>query len=97
MSDTESRASALGVWPGDRIRFVVSDGEVRLLTAQSLLAEVWANNHDGDTGDSVADVRRERTADDVRRAAKLERTAAAQESRSEDEIEAGLLAQLGLG
>lgn len=39
--------SALGVGPGCRVRFVVSDGEVRLLTAQSLLAAVWANNHDG--------------------------------------------------
>lgn len=90
--------SALGVGPGDRVRFVVDEGEVRLVTAQSLLFAVWANNHGADGGDSVVDVRRERQADAARTAAKWDRVAAvaAAESRTEDEIESGLLAQLGL-
>lgn len=90
--------SALGVSPGDRVRFVVEDGEVKLMTAQSLLFAVWANNHGGDAGDSVVDVRRARRADAARASAKSDRiaAAAAADSRSEDEIEASLLDQLGL-
>ena len=90
--------SVLGVGPGDRVRFVVEDGEVKLVTAQSLMFAVWANNHGGDAGDSVQDVRRARLLDRARGAAKQERISAeiASESRSEDEIEDDLLAQLGL-
>ena len=90
--------SALGVTPGDRLRFVVEGGEVRLVTAQSLLFAVWANNHGGDAGDSVEAVRAARLADRARGTAKQARLAAtvAVESRSEDEIEDDLLAQLGL-
>ena len=90
--------SVLGVAPGDRLRFVVEDGEVRLVTAQSLLSAVWANNHGGDAGDSVQAVRATRRADRARGTAKQARlaAAAAAESRSEDEIEDDLLAQLGL-
>lgn len=90
--------SALGVTPGDRLRFVVEGGEVRLVTAQSLLFAVWANNHGGDAGDSVEAVRAARLADRARGTAKRARLAAtvAVESRSEDEIEDDLLAQLGL-
>lgn len=90
--------AALGVGPGDRIRFVVENGEVKLTTAQSLMCAVWANNHGGDAGDSVKDVRQARHTDHSRSAAKQERLEAAfaAEARSEDEIEDGLLAQLGL-
>lgn len=90
--------AALGVGPGDRVRFVVEDGEVRLVTAKSLLFAVWANNHGGDGGDSVVDVRRARQADSARSSAKWDRVAALAQAdvRSEDEIEEGLLAQLGL-
>jgi len=77
---------------------LVEDGEVKLVTAQSLMFAVWANNHGGDAGDSVADVRMERRTDQDRDAAKWTRidAAAARESRSEDEIESGLLTALGL-
>lgn len=90
--------TVLGVGPGDRVRFVVEDGEVKLMTAKSLLFAVWANNHGGDAGDSVVDMRRSRQADSARSGAKWDRVAAlAQEdARGEDEIEEGLLAQLGL-
>lgn len=90
--------TALGVGPGDRVRFVVEDGEVKLVTAKSLLSAVWANNHGGDAGDSVDDVRRSRQADSARSSAKWGRVAALAQAdeRTEDEIEEGLFAQLGL-
>src|SRR5665647_813785 len=90
--------SALGVGPGDRVRFVVKDGEVKLVTAKSLLFAVWANNHGGDAGDSVVGVRRSRQYDVARSSAKWDRVAAAVKAdvRSEQEIEESLLAQLGL-
>lgn len=90
---------ALGVGPGDRVRFVVGqDGEVKLVTAKSLLFAVWANNHGGDGGDSVVDVRRSRQDDVARSSAKWDRVAAVVKAdvRSEQEIEESLLAQLGL-
>ncbi|NUR14786.1 MAG: AbrB/MazE/SpoVT family DNA-binding domain-containing protein [Dermatophilaceae bacterium] len=52
--------SGLGIGPGDRVRFVVEDGEVKLVTAKSPLSAVWANSHGGDAGASVVDVRRSR-------------------------------------
>ena len=90
--------AVLGIAPGDRVRFVVENGEVKLVTARSLMFAVWANNHGGDAGDSVTHVRRLRQADRSRWTAKRERleAAVAAESRSEGEIEHGLLAQLGL-
>jgi AbrB family looped-hinge helix DNA binding protein len=90
--------AALGLGPGDRVRFVVENGDVRLVTAKSLLLAVWANNHGGDAGDSVRDVRKLRHADRSRSRAKQDRTAALAQAndRSEDQIEESLLAQLGL-
>lgn len=90
--------ATLGVGPGDRVRFVVEDGEVKLVTAKSLLFAVWANNHGGDAGDPVADVRTERRADTALVEAKWGRLEALDEaeSRTEDEIEDSLFAQLGL-
>ena len=88
----------LGVHAGDRVRFAVNEGEVRLVTATSLMFTVWANNHGGDAGDSVVDVRRARAADQILVQDKQDRlgSEAALDSRSEDEIEAGILAELGL-
>ncbi len=91
--------SALGIGPGDRVRFVVEEGgDVRLVTARSLLFAVWANNHGGDAGDSVADVRRSRQDDLARSSDKWDRVAAVVKTdvRSEQEIEEVLFAQLGL-
>lgn len=91
--------AALGVGPGDRVRFVVEDGEVRVLAAQALLDAIWANNHGGDAGDSVMDIRVDRSADWARAQGKAARMteASAAEQRSEETIEESLLAQLGLG
>lgn len=91
--------AALGVGPGDRVRFVVEDGEVRVLAAQALLDAIWANNHGGDAGDSAMDIRADRSADWARTQGKEARMteASAAEQRSEETIEASLLAQLGLG
>ena len=47
------------------------------MTAKSLLFAVWANNHGGDAGDSVVDVRRSRHDDVARSSAKWDRVAAA--------------------
>lgn len=68
------------------------------MTAQSLLHGVWAKNHGGDDRDSVEDVRRSRRIDQARAAARWERISNAldEDSRSEEEIEAGLLAALGI-
>ncbi|GAB3748113.1 AbrB/MazE/SpoVT family DNA-binding domain-containing protein [Microlunatus parietis] len=91
--------SVLGVGPGDRVRFVVQDGEVRLVTARSLLFAIWANNNNGgDAGDSTSAVRQARRVDIERAAGKWARVeiTAREEARTEDEIEDGLLAQLGL-
>ncbi|WP_461024804.1 AbrB/MazE/SpoVT family DNA-binding domain-containing protein [Thalassiella azotivora] len=89
---------ALGVVAGDRVQFVVQDGEVKLVTAKSLLFAVWANNHGGDAGDSVGDVREHRVQDSALAEAKWERVAAEvdQDTRDEDEITRSLFAQLGL-
>lgn len=86
---------ALGLRPGDGVRFVVVDGEVKLVTAKSLLFAVWANNHGGD---SVLAVRQTRRDGIARSSTKWDRVAAQVEVdvRSEDDIEAGLYAQLGL-
>lgn len=90
--------ATLGVGPGDRVRFVVEDGEVKLVSAHSLLAAVWANNLRDETGDAVGEVRAERRADIVLGEARWERLAVrnAAESRTEQEIEDSLFAQLGL-
>ncbi|HET7326817.1 MAG TPA: AbrB/MazE/SpoVT family DNA-binding domain-containing protein [Nocardioidaceae bacterium] len=90
--------AALGIKPGDRVHLTVHQGEARLVTAQSLLHAVWANNHGGDAGDSTKDVRLSRRADQARAVEKWERIskATAEDSRSEDEIESGLRSALGI-
>lgn len=93
----------LGVHGGDRIQFVVDDNVVRIVSARSLLYAVWANNTCGNAGgnaeDSVVDVRAARAADNEAAVAKWDRVdadIADQAPRSEDDIEADLLAQLNL-
>lgn len=90
--------AALGVGPGDRVRFTVHAGVVQLMTAQSLLDVVWANNHGGDREDAVTGLRDARRHDQAKAAAKWERVAAAAaaDDRSEEEVEAGLLTALGI-
>ena len=90
--------TALGVKPGDRLHITVHEGEARLVTAQTLLNAVWANNNGSDAEDSTKDVRKLRRDDQARAAAKWERVASAtaEDSRSEAEIEAGLLSSLGI-
>ena len=83
---------------GDRVEFVASEGEVRLVTARSRLEAIWANNHGGDTGDSTVDVRHGRMEDIAQHEAKQARVEArlAEESRTEEEITGDLLRSLGL-
>lgn len=91
--------AALGIKPGDRVHLIVHEGEARIVTAQALLNAVWANNHGGDAGDSTKDLRQTRRADQARAAEKWDRIerVAAQDNRSEAEIESGLLSALGIG
>ena len=93
-----SLRAALGVGPGDSLHISVHNGEARLVSAQTLLNAVWANNHSGDAGDSTMDLRQVRRDDQSRAAAKGDRVAAAtaEDTRDEAEIEAGLLSALGL-
>ena len=54
----------LGLAAGDRVQFLVDDAGVRLVTARTLAAEVWANNIGGDAADPVDLVREARAASD---------------------------------
>ncbi len=88
---------ALGVQSGDRVRFIVDDGHVRLVSAQSLLSAVWANNPGSQAGDSVGAVREARDADRRRVTDRWDRLdVAGHDTRSEGDIEGGILAGLGL-
>jgi antitoxin PrlF len=91
----------LGVGPGDYVRFVVEEGQVRLVTPRMLAMALWANNHGGDAGDSADDVRAARAMDQEVAAAQQERidedVAAARDSRSDDELAATLLAAANIG
>lgn len=93
-----SARAALGIKPGDRVHVTVVGMEARIMPARALLEAVWSNNHGGDAGDSVRDVRAARRADQTRAAAKWDRVSSAvsSETRSEEDIEAGLLAALGV-
>jgi AbrB family looped-hinge helix DNA binding protein len=54
----------LGLEPGGRVQFLLGEhGEVRLVTAQSLADEVWAQNTGRDAGDAGGMVREVREAD----------------------------------
>lgn len=86
---------ALGVKAGDHIHFVVEGSDVRVVTGRALTVELWANNHGGDGGDSVAAVREARTQDAE---ASLDRhsamASAEPDPRSDDEVEAAILGSL---
>lgn len=90
--------AALGIKSGDRVHLTIQGGEGRLVTAQTLLNAVWANNHGGDAGDSTKDLRQVRRDDQARATAKWDRVdaAASSDTRDEADIEAGLLSALGL-
>ena len=84
---------------GDRLVFIVEGEEVRVTSARQLATQVWANNHGGDAGDAVADVRALRLADQQASEDALERIEAdvrQADRRSDDEVAADLLASLGL-
>ena len=90
---------ALGVRAGDRVVFLLDgDGSVRVSTPRLMAMAVWAHNNGGDAGDSTADMRQERNADQAAGEAKFARIAATQQAdeRTEDEIADQLMAALGL-
>lgn len=55
--------SALGVTAGDEIIFQVTDGLITITSPSALRRAVWANNRGDGSGDSTADIREERLAD----------------------------------
>ncbi|MHB1474553.1 MAG: AbrB/MazE/SpoVT family DNA-binding domain-containing protein [Dermatophilaceae bacterium] len=93
---------ALEVAGGGRVRFVLEDGQVSVVSSRTLAVALWANNHGGDAGDSVADVRAARSQDQDVEAHNQRRVASAvhssaRDQRSDDEVAADLLAAVGLG
>jgi len=93
---------ALEVAGGGRVRFVLEHGEVSVVSSRTLAIGLWANNHGGDAGDSVADVRAARHADQLIETQNRHRIAAELSSakhrdrRTDDEVAADLLAAVGL-
>ncbi|MDQ1250646.1 MAG: hypothetical protein QG597_5025 [Actinomycetota bacterium] len=90
---------ALGIGSGDRVVFLLDgDGSVRVSTPRLMAMAVWARNTGGDVGDSTADLRQQRNADQAAAEAKFARIAATQQAdeRTEDEIADQLMAALGL-
>ena len=88
--------AALGAKAGDRLLFLVDGDEVRVVRAASLVHQLWANNRGGEDGDSVEDVRamRQRDAASATDAARFQ--AEEEDTRSDEEVAAELLAGLGL-
>ena len=103
VSDSQSlldRSSGNGrlatIW---RVRFVMTGGEIRLISPRQLTMAVWANNHGGDTGDSVAYVRPPRSEDQQARQAREDRVAEAvgvSADQDPDEVAERVLAELGI-
>ncbi|ADG75940.1 transcriptional regulator, AbrB family [Cellulomonas flavigena DSM 20109] len=89
---------ALRIASGDRVEFVVEGDAVRLVTPRMRAMALWAQNHGGDAGDSTRDVRASRAVDQHVDEAAERRIAAraAAETRSDEEIIAGLVVDLGL-
>jgi AbrB family looped-hinge helix DNA binding protein len=93
---------ALEVAGGGRVRFVLEDGQVRVVSPRTLAVALWANNHGGDAGDSVAEVRaarghdRDVEAQNQRRVASNLRSSAKPDQRSDDKVAADLMAAVGL-
>lgn len=92
----------LEVAGGGRVRFVLEEGEVRVVSSHTLAVALWANNHGGDAGDSVGDVRAARSEDQNVEAQNQRRIASdlgsptKRDRRSDDEVAADLLAAVGL-
>lgn len=92
---------ALKVAGGGRVRFVLEDGQVSVVSSRMLAVALWANNHGDAAGDSVADVRTARNQDrdlDARNQSLLAShlPSSASDQRSDDEVAADLLAAVGL-
>ena len=92
---------ALEVAGGGRVRFVLEDGQVSVVSPHTLAVALWANNQGGDAGDSVAVVREARSEDrDVeaqnRRRVASDLSSSGGDRRSDDEVAAELLAAVGL-
>ena len=92
---------ALDVARGGRVRFVLEEGEVRVVSSHTLAVALWANNHGGNAGDSVADVRAARNQDrDVeeqnQRRVASDLHSSARDQRNDDEVAADLMAAVGL-
>jgi AbrB family looped-hinge helix DNA binding protein len=93
---------ALEVAGGGRVRFVLDHGEVSVVSSRTLAIGLWANNHGGDAGDPVADVRAARHADQLVETANRHRIAVELSSAkhrdrpTDDEVTADLLAAMGL-
>ncbi len=87
----------LGVQQGDRIEFVLEGDQVRVVSARSRMAGVWAKNHGRDAGDSARDIRELRMQDGALEEAKWERTLGREDAdeRTDDELAVDLLGQLG--
>lgn len=87
---------ALGLREGDYVRFVIKADGVRLVTPAMLRSILWANNAGGDAGDSAADIRNARIADQLaseHKHARIARDPAAAD-RAYDEVARDLLASL---
>ena len=84
----------LGLTAGDRVQFQVSRGGVHLVTAETMLRQIWS--HNPSAADQTPTSQRED--DQARQAARWQRldAAAAAETRPNEEIEASLSGQLGL-
>lgn len=96
---------ALGLLAGDRVRLVLNEGEVHLVSARTMAAGLWANNTGGDAGDagdagdSVEDVRAFRAGDRALSDARFQAQSGDRrepELRSEDQIADDLMSGLGL-
>ena len=93
---------ALGLIAGDRVRLVLNEGEVHLVSARTMAAGLWANNTGGDAGDagdSVEDVRAFRAGDRALSDARFQVQSGDRrepELRSEDQIADDLMSGLGL-
>jgi bifunctional DNA-binding transcriptional regulator/antitoxin component of YhaV-PrlF toxin-antitoxin module len=86
--------AALHAAAGDRLLFVVDGEDVRLISAASLRNQVWANNHSGDAGDAVSDVRAMREHDQHQEESMA--VAGEEDARSDEDVTSDLLAALGL-
>ncbi len=87
---------ALGLRPGDRVRFELHADVVWVSPARRLAVELWANNTGGDGGNAAAEVRRAREADIADERSGFDPSAIDQDTRSEEEITAHLIRELGL-